>query len=110
MSFSLFSNSANPKRSCAFFIHAGAYWQISYTRRMKSRTEYVRREWVKDLRHPGRQELPADLPRVERVIGDRILTSFPALHGPGDPVSPILVLRILVLAGQRARAHWTDLR
>ena len=24
--------------------HAGAYWQISYTRRMKSRTEYVRRE------------------------------------------------------------------
>ena len=30
--------------------HAGAYWQISYTRRMKSRTEYVRREWVKELR------------------------------------------------------------
>ena len=30
--------------------HAGAYWQISYTRRMKSRTEYVRQEWVKDLR------------------------------------------------------------
>src|SRR5437868_15169809 len=30
--------------------HAGAYWQISYTRRMKSRTEYVRREWVKDVR------------------------------------------------------------
>jgi hypothetical protein len=28
----------------------GAYWQISYTRRMKSRTEYVHREWVKDLR------------------------------------------------------------
>jgi len=28
----------------------GAYWQISYTRQMKSRTEYVRREWVKDLR------------------------------------------------------------
>ena len=28
----------------------GAYWQISYTRRMKSRTEYVRREWVKELR------------------------------------------------------------
>jgi len=28
----------------------GAYWQISYTRRMKSRTEYVRREWVKDIR------------------------------------------------------------
>jgi len=31
--------------------HAGAYWQISHTRRMKSRTEYVRREWVKELRH-----------------------------------------------------------
>jgi hypothetical protein len=30
--------------------HAGAYWQISYTRRMKSRTEYVRREWVRELR------------------------------------------------------------
>ena len=29
---------------------AGAYWQISYTRQMKSRTEYVRREWVKNLR------------------------------------------------------------
>lgn len=28
----------------------GAYWQISYTRRMKSRTEYVRREWVKEIR------------------------------------------------------------
>jgi hypothetical protein len=27
----------------------GAYWQISYTRRMKSRTEYVRREWVKEV-------------------------------------------------------------
>jgi len=29
---------------------AGAYWQISYTRRMKSRTEYVRKEWVNELR------------------------------------------------------------
>src|ERR1035441_99042 len=29
---------------------AGAYWQISYTRRMKSRTENVRREWVKEIR------------------------------------------------------------
>src|SRR5664280_754298 len=29
---------------------AGAYWRISYTRRMKSRTEYVRRKWVKDIR------------------------------------------------------------
>ena len=28
----------------------GAYWQISYTRQMKSRTEYVRRDWVKELR------------------------------------------------------------
>ena len=35
--------------------HAGAYWQISYTRRMKSRTEYVRREWVKDLRQTDRE-------------------------------------------------------
>ena len=29
---------------------AGAYWQISYTRQMKSRTEYVRREWVREIR------------------------------------------------------------
>src|ERR1035437_2991276 len=29
---------------------AGAYWQISYTRRMKSRTEYVRKEYVKQVR------------------------------------------------------------
>jgi hypothetical protein len=28
----------------------GAYWQISYTRQMKSRTEYVRGEWVKEIR------------------------------------------------------------
>jgi hypothetical protein len=28
----------------------GAYWQISYTRRMKSHTEYVRPEWVPDIR------------------------------------------------------------
>jgi len=28
----------------------GAYWQISYTRRMKSRTAYVRREWVAETR------------------------------------------------------------
>ena len=28
----------------------GAYWQISYTRQMKSRTEYVRREWVAKIR------------------------------------------------------------
>src|SRR3974377_1382950 len=30
--------------------HVGAYWQISYTRRLKSRTEYVRKEWVKEVR------------------------------------------------------------
>ena len=29
---------------------AGAYWQISYTRQMKSRTEYVRGEWVAEVR------------------------------------------------------------
>jgi len=28
----------------------GAFWQISYTRQMKSRTEYVRKEWVTQLR------------------------------------------------------------
>ena len=30
--------------------HVGAYWQLSYTRRMKSRTEYVRQESVKEIR------------------------------------------------------------
>jgi hypothetical protein len=29
---------------------SGAYWQISYTRQMKSRTEYVREEWVPEVR------------------------------------------------------------
>ncbi len=28
----------------------GAYWQISYTRQMKSRTDYVRKENVKEIR------------------------------------------------------------
>src|ERR1700687_3707694 len=28
----------------------GTYWQISYTRQMKSRTEYVRKEYVKEVR------------------------------------------------------------
>jgi hypothetical protein len=34
----------NPKE------HTGAYWQISYTRHMKSHTEYVRPEWEPDVR------------------------------------------------------------
>ena len=29
---------------------SGPYWQISYTRAMKSRTEYVRQECVADIR------------------------------------------------------------
>ena len=28
----------------------GAYWQISYTRGMKGRSEYIRREWVAEVR------------------------------------------------------------
>ena len=28
----------------------GAYWQISYTRQMRSRTEYIRPEWVAQTR------------------------------------------------------------
>ena len=42
---------------------AGAYWQISYTRQMKSRTEYVRREWVKELRRQI-----ATLKRFKRLV------------------------------------------
>ena len=30
--------------------HTGAYWQLSYTRQMKSRTEYVRQESVTEIR------------------------------------------------------------
>jgi hypothetical protein len=30
--------------------NVGAFWQISYTRQMKSRTEYVRKEWVSEIR------------------------------------------------------------
>ena len=30
--------------------HTGAYWQLSYTRQMKSRTEYVRQDSVKEIR------------------------------------------------------------
>lgn len=29
---------------------AGAYWQISYTRQMKSRTEYIHKECVPEIR------------------------------------------------------------
>lgn len=29
---------------------AGAYWQISYTRQMKSRTQYIRKECVPEIR------------------------------------------------------------
>ena len=29
---------------------SGAYWQIRYTRRRKSRTEYVRKEWGTEIR------------------------------------------------------------
>jgi len=29
---------------------SGPYWQISYTRQMKSRTEYVRPEWITEMR------------------------------------------------------------
>jgi len=29
---------------------AGSYWQLSYTRQMKSRTEYVRKEQVAEFR------------------------------------------------------------
>lgn len=28
----------------------GAYYQLSYTLDMRSRTEYIRKEWVKDIR------------------------------------------------------------
>src|ERR1041385_4172870 len=45
--------------------HVGAYWQISYTRRMKSHTEYVRKEWVKE----GRRQI-ATHKRFKRLIDE----------------------------------------
>ena len=30
--------------------NVGAFWQISYTRHMKSRSEYIRKEWVSEIR------------------------------------------------------------
>ena len=30
--------------------NVGAFWQISYTRQMKSRSEYIRKEWVSQIR------------------------------------------------------------
>src|ERR1039457_6583695 len=50
---------------------AGAYWQISYTRRMKSRTEYVRREWVKEIR----RQTPTKK-RFKRVVDQGIALSI----------------------------------
>ncbi len=34
----------NPKQ------RKGPYWQLSYTRAMKSRSEYIRTEWVDEIR------------------------------------------------------------
>src|ERR1035437_3829404 len=47
--------------------HPGAYWQISYPRRMKSRTEYVRQESVKEIR---RQIAPHK--RFKRLVDEWI--------------------------------------
>ena len=33
---------------------SGPYYQLSYTLDMKSRTEYIRREWVSDIRRQTR--------------------------------------------------------
>lgn len=30
--------------------HSGAYYQLSYTRDMKSRTEYIARDWLREVR------------------------------------------------------------
>ena len=30
--------------------HSGPYYQLSYTLDMKSRTDYIRQEWVSDIR------------------------------------------------------------
>ena len=41
----------------------GAYWQISYTRQMHSRTDYIRREWVKTT-----QEQIKEYKKFKRLI------------------------------------------
>jgi hypothetical protein len=30
--------------------HTGSYYQLSYTREMKSRTEYIARDWLREVR------------------------------------------------------------
>ncbi len=42
---------------------AGGYWQLNYTRQMKSRTKYIRREWVTEVR-----KLIATYKRFKRLI------------------------------------------
>ena len=50
---------------------AGAYWQISYTRQMKSRTEYVRKEWVAEIR-----QQVANHKRFKRLVDQWIALSI----------------------------------
>jgi hypothetical protein len=51
--------------------HTGAYWQISYTRQMKSRTEYVRQE---------SRRFAARLPDLGNPIGrNSVLSSTEAI-------------------------------
>ena len=45
----------------------GAYWQLSYTRHMRSRTEYVRPEWVAETRRQI-----AAYKRFKRLVDDWI--------------------------------------
>jgi len=65
--------------------HAGAYRQIHYTRRMKSRTEYVRRDWVTELRRQfvthKRFKRLVDTP-VRRVRGQAGVSTRDTLASP----------------------------
>ena len=49
----------------------GPYYQLSYTLDMKSRTEYIRREWVSDIRRQIR-----NYKRFKKLSGEWIALSI----------------------------------
>ncbi len=50
---------------------SGPYYQLSYTLDMKSRTEYIRREWVSDIRRQIRS-----YKRFKKLSGEWITLSI----------------------------------
>ncbi len=62
---------------------AGAYWQLSYTRQMKSRTEYVRKERVAESRRRI-----ATHKRFKRLVDQRVDLSIEHSRLTIQPANP----------------------